>query len=139
MLENKSVDEVLTSFSTSVENGLSEEEVKARQAKYGPNALAEKKKKGWFMTFIGEFKDPMVIVLFIAALISLFLAIFSPAEEGASGFELFEPYFEVIIIFAVVILNAVIGTPLLRLKSLPPTRRTQKAAAFCTRCTTTCW
>ena len=62
------------------------------------------------MTFIGEFKDPMVIVLFIAALISLFLAIFSPAEEGASGFELFEPYFEVIIIFAVVILNAVIGT-----------------------------
>lgn len=110
MLENKSVDEVLTSFSTSVENGLSEEEVKARQAKYGPNALAEKKKKGWFMTFIGEFKDPMVIVLFIAALISLFLAIFSPAEEGASGFELFEPYFEVIIIFAVVILNAVIGT-----------------------------
>ena len=57
MLENKSVDEVLTSFSTSVENGLSEEEVKARQAKYGPNALAEKKKKGWFKRQVDKLQE----------------------------------------------------------------------------------
>lgn len=110
MLENKSGKEALDELSSDPERGLSSEEVAKRKEKYGPNALTEKKKKGWLATFIGEFKDPMVLVLAIAALISLFLAIFNPEAEGATGFEAFEPYFEVIIIFAVVILNAVIGT-----------------------------
>ena len=107
MYENKSAKETAQELGLDLSTGLSSEEVKARQAKYGPNALAEKKKKSAIATFLGEFKDPMVIVLFIAALISLILAIVNSFQ--AQHLDFIE-FLDVIIIFAVVIINAIIGT-----------------------------
>lgn len=89
----QSKDEVLKEFKASP-NGLSSGEGKERLAKYGENALVEGKKKTVFQVFLDQFKDLMVIILIIAALISAFTG---DAEST-------------IVIIAVLILNAVLGT-----------------------------
>lgn len=89
----QSKDEVLKEFRASP-NGLSSGEAKERLAKYGENALVEGKKKTVFQVFLDQFKDLMVIILIIAALISAFTG---DAEST-------------IVIIAVLILNAVLGT-----------------------------
>lgn len=89
----QSKDEVLKEFKASP-NGLSSGEAKERLAKYGENALVEGKKKTAFQVFLEQFKDLMVIILIIAALISAFTG---DAEST-------------IVIIAVLILNAVLGT-----------------------------
>lgn len=89
----QSKDEVLKEFKASP-NGLSSGEAKERLDKYGENALVEGKKKTVFQVFLDQFKDLMVIILIIAALISAFTG---DAEST-------------IVIIAVLILNAVLGT-----------------------------
>lgn len=89
----QSKDEVLKEFKASP-NGLSSGEAKERLAKYGENALVEGKKETVFQVFLDQFKDLMVIILIIAALISAFTG---DAEST-------------IVIIAVLILNAVLGT-----------------------------
>ena len=74
--------------------GLSAGEAQRRLELHGPNALAEGKKKSVPQVFLEQFKDLMVLILIIAALISL------ASGEGEST----------IVIFAVLILNAVLGT-----------------------------
>ena len=108
MYENKTVGQTAEELSVDLKNGLSLEEVEKRRAKYGLNKLAEKKKKSPIMLFLSEFKDPMVIVLFVAAIISLVLAIVETVKDPANAE--FTEYLDVLIIFAVVILNAIIGT-----------------------------
>ena len=75
-------------------NGLSGQEAQARAQQYGPNQLAEGEKKSVLQVFAEQFKDLLVIILIIAALIS-----------AASG-----NLESTIVIFAVLILNAVLGT-----------------------------
>lgn len=101
MFENKNISETLQELDSNQETGLTSAEVKKRQAVYGPNKLQEEKKKSIFFTFLGQFKDPMVFVLFAAALISLIIGIINQDSES---------YIDVVIIFAVVLINAIIGT-----------------------------
>lgn len=101
MYENKTAAETLKALSTNKENGLNDEEVEKRRAQYGPNKLEEKKKKSAFLIFIGEFKDPMTLILLAAAIISLVVGILQKDNEQ---------YADVIIIFGVLLLNATIGT-----------------------------
>ena len=75
-------------------NGLSGQEAQARAQQFGPNQLAEGEKKGVLQVFAEQFKDLLVIILIIAALIS-----------AASG-----NLESTIVIFAVLILNAILGT-----------------------------
>ncbi len=104
MFENKDALEVIGSFGSDEEKGLSEEEAAKRLAQYGPNELQEKKKKTILGMFFGNFVDPMTLILCLAAILSLVLAIINWKEEGAKGL------IDVFIIFGVVILNAIIGT-----------------------------
>lgn len=76
------------------ETGLSGAQAKARIAKYGENALIEHKKDRIFTVFLKQFADLLVIILMIAALISML----SGNVEST------------IVIFAVIILNAILGT-----------------------------
>ena len=61
-----SKEQVLESIGSS-ELGLSAEEVAKRQEKYGPNKLKEAEKATWLQKFLAQLKDPMLIILMIAA------------------------------------------------------------------------
>ncbi|MBW8008584.1 cation-translocating P-type ATPase [Lactobacillus helveticus] len=74
--------------------GLSSQQAKNNLAKYGKNALIEGKKKTTLQVFLEQFKDLMVIILIIAAVISAFTG------ELEST----------LVIIAVLILNAILGT-----------------------------
>lgn len=91
---NQSIKDIEQELSTSCENGLNSEQVKQLQEKYGPNSLAAKKKTSMLQRFIAQFKDFMIIVLIIAALLSGFVA---------------QEWTDAAIIMVVVILNAVLG------------------------------
>ncbi len=77
---------------------MSNEQVNENRQKYGTNELQTKKKKSTFVKFLEQFKDFMIIVLIIAAIIS-----------GVVGYIEGEGITDSIIILIVVILNAVIG------------------------------
>lgn len=97
---SQSKDELLKNLSTSVQTGLSSERVSELAAKFGPNKLNEKKKKTNLQRFLEQFKDVMIIILLIAAMISFVIA----CVEG-DPMEFFEP----VLILLIVILNAIMG------------------------------
>ena len=78
-------------------SGLSSQEAASRLEKYGANTLQEGKKKSLLEKFVDQFKDFMILVLLVAAVVSMF------AHEGDP-----DPT-DAIIILAVVLLNAVLG------------------------------
>ena len=82
----------------SSESGLSSEEAKKRLERDGRNELAAEKKDSLIKRFFAQMADPMIIILLVAAAISAVLAV----VEG-------ESFADVIIILAVVIINAVLG------------------------------
>ncbi|MGE5768278.1 MAG: cation-translocating P-type ATPase, partial [Bacteroidota bacterium] len=95
-----SVEEVLAAFETDPSTGLSQAKAQARLARYGRNALAAKKPTPGWQKFLAQFTDVLVILLLIAAAISAVLWLY----EGETAL----PY-EAIAIFAIVLLNAIIG------------------------------
>ena len=95
---NKTVDETISTLKTDVEKGLSTEEIKKRQEKHGLNELKAKKKKSLLVKFLEQFKDFMIIILIISAIISGIVGI----AEG-------EGITDTIIILVVVVVNAIIG------------------------------
>lgn len=93
----ENTDVVLNELSSSPQ-GLSASEVEARLIKYGKNKLAAAKGKSIVRRFLEQLCDPMTIILLVAALISGVLAVIEN-----------ESFTDVIIILAVVIINAVLG------------------------------
>lgn len=89
----KKVEDVISSFDTDIVNGLTEEEVKKRIEKYGPNKLTAKKGKSLVRLFFEQLNDILIYILIGAAIISVSLGEISDAA----------------IIAAVVIINAVVG------------------------------
>ena len=92
-----SIQDVLKEQNTS-EEGLSSQEAAGRLEKFGHNKLKEGKKDSLLKKFLDELADPMIIILIVAAVISGITAYY----EG-------ESFADVIIIMAVVIINAVLG------------------------------
>lgn len=92
-------EDVLKEQSVSVAGGLSKSEAKARLDKYGLNILNTSTKINPFKLFLSQFNDVLIIVLIIAATISLGLSI---VEEHGSPTES-------LLIFAIVIAIAVVG------------------------------
>ncbi len=94
------VEEVLQQLETDSVKGLTNLEAASRLERDGQNKLKEKKKKSLAMRFLEQFKDVMIIILIIAAIVSFVVV----CVEGNWG-ELFEPA----LIIAIVILNAIMG------------------------------
>lgn len=80
--------------------GLSPGEVRRRQAQYGRNQLQEGRRQGLLSRFLGQFKDLMVLILLLSAAVS-----FGVSRLRGDG-----EYIDSIIILAIVVGNAVIGT-----------------------------
>lgn len=95
---NKTVTETLESLTTNANEGLKSEEIEERRKKYGFNELKAKKKKTILVKFLEQFKDFMIIILIIAAIVS-----------GVIGYLQNEGITDSIIILIVVIINAIIG------------------------------
>jgi Mg2+-importing ATPase len=72
------VDQLMETLHTSLQ-GLSSEEVATRRATYGPNAVVREKKLAVFRQFASQFKNPLIIILLLAALLSVFLGEFVDA------------------------------------------------------------
>ena len=87
--------EAVTKLGSDAEKGLDAAKVNESREKFGKNELEAKKKTPIIVKFFLEFKDLLVIILLIAAIVSL---IVDPGEWVESA-----------IIFAVVIINAVLG------------------------------
>lgn len=92
-----SCEEVLKEQNSS-EQGLSTGEAQQRLSRFGKNELEKGKKTSLLKRFLGELADPMIIILIVAAAIS-----------GITAFYEGESFADVIIILAVVIINAVLG------------------------------
>ncbi len=93
-----SAQQVLEAQQTTAE-GLSAAEAARRREQYGPNKLKEAEKPTLIQRFIAQLKDPMLIILMAAAAVSALTGMLSGESEWA----------EVIIILAVVLLNAILG------------------------------
>ncbi len=78
--------------------GLTEKEAEARLQRNGKNKLKEAEKDSLLKRFLSQMADPMIIILIVAALIS-----------GVTSFYSNEGFTDVIIILAVVIINAILG------------------------------
>ncbi len=91
------VDETFEKLVTSI-NGLTSTEAENRHIEGGPNKLVEAKKKTLLSRFIDQMKNVMIIILLIAAVVSFVVA---KIEN--------ESITDSIVIFAVVIMNAVLG------------------------------
>ena len=95
---NKSVEDTISLLESDIEKGLTKNKISKKIEKYGKNELKAKKKKSLFIKFLEQFKDFMIIILIIAAIIS-----------GAVGIAKNEGITDTIIILIVIIVNAIIG------------------------------
>lgn len=89
----KSIPEVLDILKVS-SKGLNDSEVEKRQQQYGYNELCEGHKKSIFQIFMEQFKDLLIVILIVAATVSIFTGNFESA----------------MVIFGVIILNSILGT-----------------------------
>jgi len=81
-------------LATDLEKGLSEDEARKRMQEYGPNQLREKRTAPIWVVFFEQFKDLMIVVLLIAALIAGLIGELS----------------DTVVILVIVFLNAILGT-----------------------------
>ena len=89
---------VADELKTNTSHGLTADEVQRRQQRYGRNELAPAKSRSIVVRFFSQFKDTMIIILLLAATVSLAVHIY----EGKG---LFEP----LLIVGIVMLNAIIA------------------------------
>lgn len=93
-------EEIIKQLETDAVNGLSSSQAAAKLEQYGKNKLREPKKKSIAQRFLDQFKDVMIIILIIAAIISFIVALY---EKEAKEF------LEPVLIMLIVILNAIMG------------------------------
>lgn len=91
----KKLEELEKDFNSNLQGGLKEKQVLENREKFGVNKLEEKAKTPMILKFLSEFKDPLIIILIVAAIISI---IIDPKE-----------WVESLIIMIVVLINAILG------------------------------
>ena len=97
---NEDALKVVQSLHSDLTIGLTEGQVHEKRAQHGENKLKEKKKKTTLQRFAEQFKDVMILILIVAAVISFVIA----CVEGEP-----KEFFEPVLILLIVILNAIMG------------------------------
>ena len=92
----KRTEEVLKELGTGRRSGLSEAEAGKRLGRYGRNELEHQEPEGMLRRFLAQMRDPMILVLLAAAILSLL----------ASGGE---DWIDAVIILVIVVVNAIIS------------------------------
>lgn len=92
--------QVLEELKTDEEMGLPQSEAERRLIQYGLNSLGEEKRTPLWKRFLSQFADAMVLILIGAAVLSAIMALREPGFEG---------WIDVIVIMAIVIINAILG------------------------------
>ncbi len=95
MIFNEEIDVVVEQFNSDKTVGLNDEQVLESREKFGYNELTEAKRDSLLVRFLNQFKDAMIIMLIIAAVVSILI---DPTE-----------WMDSLIIMVVVIFNAIIG------------------------------
>ena len=93
------IEEVIRNLKTDIQEGLTNDEVKKREERYGKNKLEDKPKENIFVRFIKQFNDFMIIILIIASIVSAAVSYMQGEND----------YFDSIIIIAIVVFNAIMG------------------------------
>ncbi len=88
-----SIEQTAQELGTDLKRGLTSAEARTRLEKHGPNELKEKPRPGFFALLLDQFKDFLIIILILSALLSIFL----------------NEWIDAIVILAIVALNAIIG------------------------------
>ena len=99
MWHTKNIKEIERELRTNINTGLGDKDVQIRQDEFGKNKIEEGKKESLLVKFINQFKDFMIIILIIAAIISAVVSYL----EGTGD------YFDSIIIIAIVLFNGLMG------------------------------
>ena len=107
--ETLNKNEALKVLETNKDTGLSSEEAKARLEKFGENKLKEQKKDSVIKIFFSQMNDSMIFVLFAAILVTIGVSIYETVKQGFDFFNVGD-WPDVIIILAVILMNAFIGT-----------------------------
>src|SRR5512133_2906522 len=89
----KPIEEALAGLKTDSKNGLSQQEAQSRLAKDGPNELSEKPRPGFLALLLDQFNNFLVIILIVAAGVTLLLG----------------EYIDAIAITFIIALNALVG------------------------------
>lgn len=89
------INDLIKKFNSNLEKGLNNDQVVENRNLYGENSLKANKKESLFVKFLKQFKDVLIIILLIAAAVSIAV---DPHE-----------WFESLIILIVVVINAVLG------------------------------
>ena len=99
MWHTKNIKEIEKELRTNIKTGLGDKDVQIRQDEFGKNKIEEGKKESLLVKFLNQFKDFMIIILIIAAIISAVVSYM----EGTGD------YFDSIIIIAIVLFNGLMG------------------------------
>lgn len=84
----------------SKKQGLTNQEAAKRLSKYGKNTIEHKQKKNLFLTFLKQFSDIMILILFAAGIISIIFAIIEHSMNEIV---------DAAIIFGIVLINGILG------------------------------
>ncbi|MBF0362342.1 MAG: cation-transporting P-type ATPase [Oligoflexia bacterium] len=90
---HNTLDQIIKDYGTSIESGLSKEDVNLRINKFGKNIITSQKKQNLFITFLLQFHQPLVYILILSGGVSAILG----------------KLVDALVIFLVVLINAFIG------------------------------
>lgn len=112
--ESFTIEQAINALETNSKSGLTSAEAKKRLERDGLNKLDEKKKKSWIRIFFEQMNNPTIFVLFGAIILTIGISVFDTIEYvrtyGHFSFVEAGDWPDVVIILAVIIMNAVIGT-----------------------------
>lgn len=92
--------QTVDSLSSDAALGLSSQQAQERLQQYGENKLKDQKKKTSLQRFFDQFKDAMILILILAAIVSFIIA----CTEGD-----LKEFFEPLLILLIVVINAIMG------------------------------
>ena len=96
---NRDITDIYSEFESG-EKGLKENQISAKIKRFGQNLIEKHKKQSLFAKLFNQFKNLMIIILIVSAVISIVMSVIQNDKESM---------FEGVLIFVIVIINAVVG------------------------------